>query len=181
MNTQVSKYIIALIGLSLFTGHLWSQSKFELSTGVGWPGLLSIKCKYGLNFQYGSGIGYLKVRDSYLSNEATITYLNYSFEICDHVAGRSKFSDQPPWYINIGLGYTLINTHEYNISQDPLHISNDNIVSIYSKIGRTFNISEKIGFTADLGVSESLDLIEDSKTIPITILPAFGVSFFIRL
>lgn len=181
MKSLLSKNIIALIGLSLLTNHLSSQSKFELSSGFSWPGLLNIKCKYGLNFQVGSSIGYLKIKDSYLTNEATITYLNYSFEIYDHVAGKSKFSDQPPWYINIGLGYNLINTHEYNISQDPLHISNDNIISIFSKIGRTFNISKKIGFTADLGVFESFGFIEEVKTIPITILPAFGVSFFIRI
>lgn len=181
MNTLLSKYIFVLVGLSLLTSHLYSQSKIELSTGFGWPGLLNIKCKYGLNYQVGSSIGFLKVRNSYLTNEATITYFNYSFEIYDHVAGKSKFSDQPPWYINIGLGYNLVNTHEYNISQDPLHISNDNIISIFSKIGRTFNISKKIGFTADLGVFESFSFIEEVETIPITILPAFSVSFIIRL
>jgi hypothetical protein len=183
MREKLKKYllqVIALTGLLYMSNDLYCQKKYEISGGFGWPDLFSLNCRHGSDFQYGIGVGFLRMKDSFSSNNSEITYWNFSADTYDHFGGRSELTSQMPWYINIGASLTHVKTVE-NAAYSEAHTSNDTFISLYTRIGRSINLSEKFGLTADLGVYQSLNLKDNEKIIPIMILPAFSTRFFMRL
>lgn len=183
MRRTGTKYLFQLIvlsGLLIPNNNIYSQKRYELSGGLGWPGLLSINCRYGSDLQAGIGVGFFRMKDSFSSNSSEITYWNFSADLYDHFGGRSEVTGHMPWYINVGIAFTPVKTFE-SAAVSEFRTNHDTYISLYSRIGRTINFSAKFGLTIDLGVNQSINLMEGENIIPIMILPAFSTGFFIRL
>ena len=158
---------ILLLILILSVNQVFSQSKFELSGGIGMPELINARLKYGQKIQIGVCVG-IATGDFYGNN-----YVDGSFaaEVTYHFLGKSKYVEQAPWYVLGGLGhYNLQNLGDYEQYK----------FAFYPRIGRTINFSKRMGITGDFGVFLPLSAYNYNKH-DFKILPSGGISFFIRL
>jgi len=159
MKAYLFKSFIILSGLFLFNDPLSSQSKYEISGGVGFPEAVNLKINYGKNIQMGASLGILP----FFGLVGPIVEISY------HFSGKSEFTDQPPWYILSGFQFVVI----YDLC-DNAYIDTG-FFSVYPRIGRSFNFSKKTGINFDLGVI----LYPGNSEIPV--FPSGSISFFIRL
>jgi hypothetical protein len=159
---------ILLAGLILADYPVFSQSKFELSGGLGIPELINGRIKYGGNLQIGVCAGFA-TGDWYGDN-----YVDWSVaaEVTYHFSGKSKYVDQSPWYVLGGLGYyhlPIVDPYEqYDIG-------------FYPRAGRTFNFSKKTGINLDGGLFLPLSMTPDYGSFDFKALFSGCISFFIRL
>ena len=130
----------------------------------------------GLHFQIKQaqiriGFGIMPLKDE--------SFISVSGDFYYHFAGFSELSSRRPWYGRIGLDY-LHDETKYVI---------DKSLYLNLRIGRDFNISEKIGIGIDAGTMfrlfhEEIDK-EPSSALSINIdfpvLPSFGICFFYRI
>jgi len=154
---------ILLLILILSVNKVFSQSKFDLSGGLGMPELINARLKYGQKIQIGLCVGIATVFGNVDGSFAAEVKYNF--------LGKSKYVEQAPWYVLGGLGhYNLQNFGDYEQYK----------FAFYPRIGRTINFSKKMGITGDFGVFLPLSAY-NYYTYDFKILPSGGISFFIRL
>ena len=140
------------------------QEKLNLAVGIGFPELINAGLRYQLGqTQLGLSFG--------VAGESTAI----SGDVFYHFGGRSELSYRRPWYFRTGLTYERVETSDW--------ISN--AVWISPRIGRDFNLSERIGIAADLGAAFQLSYEEIRKEPGEAwnwpIFPSFSLSLFFRL
>jgi hypothetical protein len=159
--------IILFAGLIFFNNQVFSQSKFEISGGFGWPDWTNLKIKYGKVLQIGVSQSF-QIESLYPDYKKKIYLETTAAEIYYHFGGKSRFTDQPPWYLFGGLGCLWG------------HDGDENDIYFFPRLGRSINFSKKIGINLDAGIflplSKSLRDFLDW-----TVYPSGSISFFIRL
>jgi len=163
-------YILLIVTFSIsFVHQGFGQGKVNISAGFGIPELLNIGVRYQLNqVQIGLSVGSMPVED-----ESIISILG---DVRYHFGGYSKLSSRRPWYGRVGLNYIRDET-EYKI---------DKYIYLNSRIGREFNISNKIGIEIDAGAIFQLSNEEERKkpssgwnlNLDFPVLPSFGIGLF---
>lgn len=155
IKLKISAFI--LICILQFNSHLYSQSKVEADLGAGLFEGISLKLKYGSNFQIALCQGY-----------AQSSFWMTGIEGYYHFAGVSKHLEQRTFYVMMGFSSTLF-AGGYD--------SFEKIVS-YSRLGKTFNFSKKSGLNIDVGAGIlSADDIDGYHS---SMVPTFGVHYFRR-
>ena len=168
MKNYKPELLLLLFVILGSTNPIYSQSKIEMSAGVGMPEFLNARIKYGKNLQIGACAGF--ITGSFYGN----SYFDWSgaAEVTYHFSGKSKFIEQPPWYVLGGLGYYY------------LPMSNDfgkYSTGFYPRLGRTINFSKSSGANLDIGLFLPLSPSPDYQTIQFQVLWTWSFSFFIRL
>ncbi len=172
-NSLVRNFVILFIifaGFILPENPAFSQSKLELSGGLGAPEYIHTRIKYGQKVQLGICAGFIA------GTFYTHAFFNGSIsaEITWHFLGKSKFVDQTPWYILGGLGY-------YYLPMSAKYGEYD--VGFFPRIGRTINFSKRTGINLDLGIFLPIAKANDSSMneLAYKILGSWSISYFIRL
>ncbi|MEI6276096.1 MAG: hypothetical protein WCP08_08900 [Prolixibacteraceae bacterium] len=162
--------ILLLTGFIFTVKPAFTQSKFELSGGLGVPEYLNARIKYGQKIQAGVCAGF--IAGTFYGN----AFFNGSIaaEITCHLLGQSKYVEQPPWYLLGGLGYYYL-----PMSADYGQYK----FAFYPRIGRTINFSKKSGLNLDFGAF--LPLSEESYYHPnrleFKVLLSCSIGLFLRL
>jgi len=167
-------YNLILLSIFLFCcgNQSFGQDKINLSAGFSMPEGLNA----GLHFQLEQaqirfGFGTMPLKDeSFISGSSDFYY---------HFAGNSELSSRRPWYGRFGLNYLRDET-KYVI---------DKSLYLNLRIGRDFNISERVGIEIDAGVALRLLHKEIDKepssyswiNLDFPVLPSFGICFFYRI
>jgi hypothetical protein len=147
---------------------LFPQSKFELSGGLGFPDMLNIGLKYGSKIQIGASYGVLpRPQDNIIKCSSLVLFY--------HFAGNSKFTTQPPWYLNGGISYI----HSYY--RDRKYDIDWKAICLYPRIGRTNNFTKKIGINIDIGVIFSTGYNYFEGIHKFDIMPSGSISLFHRI
>jgi hypothetical protein len=157
--------------LILSATRAFPQGKFEISGGCGIPELSNLKLKFGQNIQVGACLHYWHYSRAGIFS----AYNDWSCaaEVTYHFSGKSKYVDQPTWYLLGGLGYYHI---DYLIDWPY-----DNCdISFYPRIGRTLNFSKRTGINMDLGLFVPLSA-SSGNPYKFRILPSASIGLFIRL
>ena len=165
-------HILLIVTLLISYGHqVFGQEKVNISTGIGIPELLNIGVRYQYKqTQIGFSIGSMPLG---LSEKI----ISISSDIYYHFGGFTELSNRRPWYGRIGLNY-LRDEDKYLI---------DKYVYLNSRIGRDFNISNKIGVEIGVGAIFQLSNEEIRKKpssgfdFEFPVIPSLGVGLFYRL
>ena len=150
MKNYHFKLLTVLVVLLLFTNEIFSQKKIELSTGFGMPDYINFKIKYGNRVQFGAGIGTFPLKgQGYLTAVLHDQYpgciTTYSFDFYYHFS-RSLNKNSFKWYWNNGISFAKVdpkNSYPYFSEKIRLY---------YSRIGRSFYVSNYIGLKLDIGI-----------------------------
>jgi hypothetical protein len=134
---------------------LFSQGKFEISGGFGFPDMQNLKIRYGNNMQIGASCGFFG-GDSFSAPSII------AIEIYLHFAGKSEIIKQRPWYLLVALYYV----REDSGFMDPYFL--------LTRFGRTFNFSKRMGLNLDVGAFYPRDCGYPR-------MPSGSISFFVRL
>lgn len=173
MNSSICCFRYILLALLILpVNKLFSQSKFELSGGLGIPEYGDLKFKYGQNFQIGACAHFWYDKGGGIFGE----YYSWSCsaEIYYHFAGKSKYYEQKSWYLLAGLGYYHID----NLLDFPHEQYN---IGFYPRIGRVFNFSKKTGINLDVGFFLPFSAQTGYEPYEFRLLPSGSLNFFIRL
>jgi len=152
---------------------VFGQEQVNISAGFGIPELSNIGVRYQLDqVQIGLSVGSMPVE-----NGSIISILG---DIRYHFGGFSELSNRRPWYGRIGLNYLRDETE--NLIHKYLYFN--------TRIGRDFNISNKIGVEIDIGAIFQLSHEEIRKKpsngcwicpIEFPVLPSVGIGLFYRV
>jgi hypothetical protein len=159
MKKKKIKYfvLVVLFLLSGFTAH--SKNHFEISLGIGYMDGINAKLKYGNNLQIGVS--------------QFLFYNSSALEVYYHFAGKSEYSDQRLWYCMAG--------NNWNWQIPSIGITDKSSYPfLYFRVGRTFNLSTKIGMSFELGLGNEYEQLKDIFN-PANILPTINFGFFYRL
>jgi hypothetical protein len=168
MKNRILHLQVLLIGLLLISNPLYSQSKFDLSGGFGYPELFNLRVNYGQNIEIGACVGFFTF-EWFGDN---VVDWSCAVEISYHFSGKSKYVEQATWYFLGGLGY-------YNLPVVNHYEEYD--IAFYPRIGRTLNFSKKAGMKIDLGIFLPLSKDPDFETFDFRVLLSGGIGLFIRL
>jgi hypothetical protein len=157
--------LFAIIILSV--NQAFAQSKIEISGGFGYVEFFNGRFKYGQNIQMGACIGFYPFK-WYGEN---IVDWSCAAEVTCHFLGKSKYAEQPPWYVLGGLGYYHLPVVDHYEQYD---------IAFYPRIGRTLNFSKKSGMNLDIGLFLPLSKSPDYNSYEYKVLLSGGISFFIR-
>lgn len=166
MKTFSTKAAV-LLGLILLTNPVLPQHKFEISGGFGFPELINARFRYGNNLQVGICYGFLYF--NFFGGEV----MNWSVaaEGAWYFAGHSKYTEQPPFYLQCGIQYcnfpVFYKYDSYDWAMNP-------------RIGRVFNLSSKAGIKVDLGFFIPLSRIEDPEEKSMGVLFSGSAGLFLR-
>jgi len=94
-----------------------------------------------------------------------------SVNIRSHIAGTSKFSNRRPWYLKKGLIFFRL------ADKDPRYV--DDYLFLDVRIGRDFNLSNKLGIYFDIGVLHLVYTGVTEEEFP-PLWPGFGIGVFFR-
>ncbi|MGD0342000.1 MAG: hypothetical protein ABSA76_09880 [Bacteroidales bacterium] len=131
---------------------LFSQGKFEISGGVGFPDMSNLKIRYGNNMQIGVSCGIFDPNQEI-----------FLLEIYLHYAGKSKIIEQRPWYLLVALGF------------EPSEYNWENQYGLLWRVGRSINFSKRMGLNLDVGA-----LFPRPYNSQYPWWPSGSISFFIR-
>lgn len=161
---------LMLVGIIFLLGifSAFGQEKVIIAAGFGLPEHLNIGIRYQLSqSQIGMSVG---------THKDGITVTTDYFQ---NFAGSSKFSDRRPFYTRLGFTYL----------RDEGEIFLDQYLILALRIGRDFNLSEKIGIQLDLGAFFDV-LHHETKKVDYDygpgasydiFIPAFGITLFYRV
>ena len=173
-NSGGHLHILVLLIILLFCcgKPSFGQETINLSIGFSMPDGINA----GIHFQPKQsqirfGFGMMPLKEE--------SFISFSSDFYYHFAGSSELSDRRPWYGRIGLIYLRDET-KYVI---------DKSLYLNPRIGRDFNISERIGIDVDVGMifrlfHEEIDKEPSSNWfigLDFPILPGFGISLFYRI
>ncbi len=166
-------FILAAIISNFNIYQAFGQNKLNVLGGFGLPELLNI----GLNIQnnqtqFGIRIGSFPTGP----DEKVFSILG---EMYYHFAGKSTLSTIRTWYVKFALNYVRDET-KYVI---------DKYLYLNPRIGRDFNISEKIGIEIGAGLIVQLYHTHNRKKPPEfldldnapSVLPSIGITLFYRI
>ena len=170
MKKNILKFMVLSFGLLIIKDPTYSQSKLELSGGLGEPEFFNVRIKYGQNLQVGICVGGYIGHGLFGSDEIVVDW-SCAAEVLYHFSGKSKYVEQAPWYILGGLGYYDIPISDWYGSYN---------IGFYPRIGRTFSFSKKSGINLDVGTFLPLSMRPDYDTYDFKILPSGNISFLIR-
>jgi hypothetical protein len=165
--TWTLKIFISVVPI-IYSFQGFSQGKFELSGGVGIPELINMKLKYGQNIQVGASAGFLPIE---WFGETVVDW-TVSTEISYHFAGKSKFVEQPTWYISGELSYFDLGIMEPYEGYD---------LAFCPRIGKTISFSKKTGINLDAGMFLPLSKSSAYSTYDFKVLFSGNICIFIRL
>jgi hypothetical protein len=170
MKILLLRSCLILSGLLFLNKCAFSQSRFEISGGYGLPEVINLKVKYGQNFQIGLSQGCKK------SNSPENGLMgSTSLEIYCHFGTNSKYISQRVWYLLAGLnGY-------YNYYDNSYGYSSGSGFLFYIRFGRTINLSQRIGFTIDLGPMLLNQNVKKHLYLDTSVFPSGNFGFFVRL
>jgi hypothetical protein len=165
--------LLIVIFSFVFVKQISGQNKVNISTGIGIPELFNVGLGYQIEqVQTGIVFGFMTSKDDRLSSVSVDGYY--------HFAGFSELSDRRPWYGRIGLNYL----------QDETKTFVDKYLYLNSRIGRDFNISNRIGIEIDAGIIIQLFNKKLRKEpsgggwnidFDFPLLPGFGFRVFYRI
>lgn len=172
-NQLFVKVFLIPVFTSLLFVPAFGQHRTSVSAGIGIPELANIGIRHRINqTRLGLTIGTMPVRDESI------------FSICGdvffHVGGKSRYTDLHPWYLQSGLNYLHDETTKVM----------DNYLYLKLRVGREFNITERIGVDLEGGllIELSHDSVEKVPSnswfdldLDYPVLPALGVSVFYRI
>jgi len=153
-------------------GFLHSQNELNVTLGAGIPEALNLGVRYQMN-QTQIGVSY----GTFGADTFSLTG-----DLYFHFGGASKLTARRPWYGRLGVTYL----------REETSVVIDKYVYLGTRIGREFNISQRIGLNIDIGAIFQLSYKEIRKEPepnswfaidfgePATVLPALGVTFFYR-
>ena len=159
MKTFFIKSCLILSGLLVSDIYVTSQSKFEISCGIGFPEAINLKVKYGKDVQIGLSQGYFPTGEPGFWGST-------SLEINKNLAGKSKYTSQKVWYILGGINGFYTNGGDFGLLP-------------YLRFGRKFNFSQRIGFNLDFGPM-LLDK-NDQDWFGTPVIPSGNIGLFMRL
>ena len=170
-NSPVLLRTILFAILILSAAQALPQGKFEISGGLGLPDIYNVKLKYGQNVQVGASVHYLHFTRAGIFS----AYNDWSCaaEVTYHFSGKSKYVEQPVWYLLGGIGYY----HTDYLIDWPYDYC---ALSFYPRVGRTLNFSKRTGINMDLGLFVPLSA-SSGNPYKFRILPSASIGFFIRL
>jgi hypothetical protein len=147
--------------LLICSGKILGQDKLILSAGAGFAELYNVGLKYPYRkILIGVNAGILPAKDGSL--------ISVSGEAYYHFKSIYRSLDKGPWYLRSGLGYL----------KDKSEASPNSFILIRARAGRDFNISQRIGISADMGLDF---LLVKPKTESLGALPGFGIGLLYRL
>jgi len=162
--------IILLAGFILSDNPVFSQGKFEMSVGVGFPEMINLKIKYGKDIQIG-------LCQSLWPVFHNVPIGPTAAEIYYHFAGKSKFTEQPTLYLLGGLGYFWL--QEGGIYDDECK---GVPFCFYPRIGQSINFSRRMGFNFEAGAFIPFYNTPHNSIKEIYhIYPSISISLFLRL
>ena len=145
-----------------------AQEKFNLSAGIGLPELIHA----GVRYQTGQAEISASIGAVPAGRGEQVISLSGDFYY--YLSGHSKFSERKPTYLKVGL----------NFLHDETETIIDKYLSLNSRIGRDFNITDRFGVWAELGVMWIIQNKEIEKKTPgsfnlqlfsdLLVLPGFG-------
>jgi hypothetical protein len=141
----------------IFNSHLYSQNKVEADIGIGLFEGISLKVKYGNNAHIALCQGF-----------AQRSFWMTGIEGYYHFADVSKHLDQRTFYVMMGLSSTLFAGGYDNFEK----------IVLYSRLGKTFNFSEKSGLNIDVG--GGVLMADDIYGYHSSGIPTFGIHYFRR-
>lgn len=94
MKPNILKWLVLFLGFLLIVNPIFSQSKFELSAGIGGPEFFNGKAKYGQNLQVGICVGGFAGNGFFGSKEIFVQG-SIAAEVSYHFSGKSKYTEQP--------------------------------------------------------------------------------------
>ncbi|MCX6262065.1 MAG: hypothetical protein NTY95_14750 [Bacteroidia bacterium] len=160
-STFLAKMVL-FAGVILSETPVFSQSKFEISGGVGIPEMTSLKIKYGKVIQIG-------LSQSFFPFSNNVPLGPTSLEIYYHLAGKSKFNEHPTWYLIGGLGY-------FWSQKEGIYYKFEGIpLCFYPRIGRHINFSKSTGINFETGAFIPF------WNLGVYVWPSAFISFFVRL
>lgn len=161
------KFILCLYsGFWIAAIPLYSQTRFEIGLGLGFPEMVNISAMYGKNVQVGLS---QSVWPRYKTGEI-VPMGPTSLKICYHFGGEPKYSEQKVWYLLGGLGCFWNSPGGFS-GEEGIHYC------FYPRVGRTFNLSDKLGFCIDVGTYFPLNFPSGESDI----WPSINANLFIRL
>jgi hypothetical protein len=149
--------VLFLFSFMVCSSFVYSQSKVEADLGVGLFEGISLKVKYGNNTQIALCQGF-----------AQGSFWMTGVEGHYHFVGLSKHIDQRTFYIMMGLSSTLF-AGGYNSFEK---------IMLYSRLGKTFNFSNKSGLNIDVGAG--ILWADDIDGYHPSVAPTFGIHYFRR-
>jgi hypothetical protein len=158
MKNNVLKICLLIVNLLIFNSSIYSQRKFEVGIGTGFPDYLNMKIRYGNNLQLGISKSFRAL------DEIKLNPINAELYI--HFAGK-KQNDQHPFYFLGGYSFQGTNywTRGYRY--------------IYSMLGISF-VGNKVGVNFDAGlIFPNKEFEEYFMGGPI--LFSFSLSLYLRL
>lgn len=165
--------ILLIITFSFnYSNQVFGQEKVNISIGIGLPELLNINVRYQLKqSQIRIGFGTLPLKEESL--------ISISGDFYYHFGGFSELSNRRPWYGRIGLNYL----------RDETESIIDKYLFLNTRIGRDFNISNKIGIEIDIGTGIRLknEVIRKKPSsgwiiaIEVPFIPSIGIGLFYRI
>ena len=173
-NVITVRYLIFLVIISICCNQrITGQNQVDIIGGIGVPELINI----GANVQFDQTQIGLKI-GSFPSDESLFSF---SADFYYHFAGTSELSSRRPWYMRAGLNYLRNETKTRVEKYSYLNL----------RIGREFNISNKIGIDVDAGIvfqiSYSVTEKEPSTSLSFNfgrdtkVFPGIGAEIFYRL
>lgn len=157
--------IIFILSILICNG----RDKVNISIGFGLTEFFNTGMRFQLNqVQLGLSAGTL------FSGETS-----FSGEVYHHFAGKSNLSERKPWYVRSGFtlwhfkkDYILFKALSFGLfsNEEPV-----NVTFFNARMGRDFNLTEKLGINTDFGLAIPVN----DKDMQIT--PAACISLFYRL
>jgi hypothetical protein len=159
MKTILFKIRVFLIILLLANSLLFSQKKYELSAGMGYPKMIFIKMKYGIDFQTGLSVGFFPVKHEVYRPDNTVNIISntnlwtYVLDFSYHFPKNAEDTTKGTWYLNSGfilLNYVNI-TSGYIYGDYTQTRNDDRRLLVFAKAGRTINFKNNTGLNLDIG------------------------------
>jgi hypothetical protein len=164
MKPLLLRFRILFFLILLSNNLLFSQKKYEISAGLGYPDRINLRMKYGINTQAGISVGYWLFKDQW--SHAHI--LTIGGDLYFHFPRKTTNK----WYLNPGYTYT------HWFQQDP---DAENIM-LSARVGRSLYFNNNMGINVDLGLTMYVylngDWVFQLKYIPP--LPSGSISYFIK-
>jgi len=169
---QIGCVLFVVLLISGTSGIVAGQSKFAVSTELGYPENLTLGIRYLFKQeQLGFSMGYLSFGNS--------SVFSMTADVYNHFGGKSHYSKRYPWYGRFGFIYVDRQTEQYF----------DTFLFLNARIGRDLNITRKFGFQLDLGFAYKM-IHKKVERIPVPgfdfsglfrFYPAFGMGMFLKL
>ncbi len=174
MTYKLKSFCILLILLTALNAAIYGQEKINVYAGASVPELINL----GLRLQHKQ----VQLGLSYGSFPTTAEekLSSISFDVFIHAAGTSKLSERKPLYVRTGINYY----------RDEDSYSIDKYLYFTARVGRDFNLTQKLGIQIDGGAIFELSHSQIQKVqsnswfnlyLDFPVLPGGSIGIFYRL